>query len=130
MSKLLRAVTLLLLLTTSLLPAGYAATAVPPVSGVVLMPPNVQLFGHISLINCYVLSNSCYAVVELRDTPGKSVVIRTTETRLQSLLETALATGNLIAFVGQGVLVQSPPRGGTWNMEVYAIDEVTLYNHK
>ena len=130
MSKLLRAVTLLLLLTTSLLPAGYAATAVPPVSGVVLMPPNVQLFGHISLINCYVLSNSCYAVVELRDTPGKSVVIRTTETKLQSLLETALATGNLIAFVGQGVLVQSPPRGGTWNMEVYAIDEVTLYNHK
>ncbi|WP_371378673.1 hypothetical protein [Sporomusa aerivorans] len=131
MSKLLRAVSLaLLLLTTPMLAAGQAATAVPPVSGVVLMPPNVQLFGHVSLINCYALSNSCYAVVELRDTPGKSVVVRTAETRLQSLLETALATGNLIAFVGQGVLVQSPPRGGTWNLEVYAIDEVTLYNRK
>lgn len=128
-SKLLRAV-LFLLLMTSLLQTGYAAAATAPVTGVALMPPNVQLFGHVSLINCYVLSNSCYAVVELRDTPGKSVVIRTAETRLQSLLETALATGNLIAFVGQGVLVQSPPRGGTWNMEVYAIDEITLYNRK
>ncbi len=130
MSRILRAVILLLLLTTSLLQTGYAAPAPPPVSGVVLMPPNVQLFGHVSLINCYAPSNSCYAVVELRDTPGKSIVIRTAETRLQSLLETALATGNLIAFVGQGVLVQSPPRGGTWNMEVYSIDEITLYNKK
>ncbi|HWR09546.1 hypothetical protein [Sporomusa sp.] len=133
MSILLRAISLSLLVLVLNLPIaqnGFSATATQPVSGVILMPPLVQQFGHVTLINCYALSNSCYAVVELRDPPGKTIVVRSSEQRLQSLLETALATGNLIAFVGQTVFVQSPPRGGTWNMEVYSIDEVTLYNKK
>lgn len=121
---------LVLVVNTPVAHPSFAAAATPPVSGVVLMPPLVQLYGHITLINCYANSNSIYAVVELRDTPGKSIVVRTSEPRLQSLLETALATGNHISFVGQGVIVQSPPRGGTWNMEVYSIDEVTVYNKK
>lgn len=133
MSRTLRVIglaMLVLFLNTPLLQIGFAATTIPPVSGVVLMPPLVQLYGHVTLINCYANSNSCYAVIELRDTPGKSIVVRTSEQRLQSLLETGLATGNLISFVGQGVIIQSPPRGGTWNMEVYSIDEVTVYNKK
>lgn len=109
---------------------GFAAPGPQPVIGVVLMPPAVHLYGHVALINCYAPANSFYAVIDLRDTPGKSIVIRSAEQRLQSLLETALATGNLVSFVGQGVFVQSPPRGGTWNMEVYQIDEVTVYNKK
>lgn len=133
MSILLRAISLsmlVLFLNTPLAQTSFAASTTQPISGVVLMPPTVQLFGHVTLINCYALSNSCYAVIELRDTPGKTIVVRSSEQRLQSLLETALATGNLIAFVGQGTFFQSPPRGGTWNMDVYSIDEVTVYNKK
>jgi hypothetical protein len=133
MSILLRVISLsmlVLFLNTPLAQTSFAASTTQPISGVVLMPPTVQLFGHVTLINCYALSNSCYAVIELRDTPGKTIVVRSSEQRLQSLLETALATGNLVAFVGQGAFFPSPPRGGTWNMDVYSIDEVTVYNKK
>jgi hypothetical protein len=47
---------------------------------------------------------------------------------LQSLLETALATGNLIAFWGEKLTNPPSPRGGTWAVDVYAIDGVILYN--
>ncbi|MCM0760540.1 MULTISPECIES: hypothetical protein [Sporomusa] len=119
---------LILFLNLPLTQTHSAATVNQPVSGVALMPPMVQLSGHVTLINCYAPSNSCYAVIELREPPGKAIVVRTSEQKLQSLLETALATGKLISFVGQNVMIASPPRGGTWNMEVYAIDEITLYN--
>ncbi|SCM81567.1 conserved exported hypothetical protein [uncultured Sporomusa sp.] len=119
---------LILLLNLPLTQRHSDATAAPPVSGVVLMSPLVELSGHVMLINCYAPSNSCYAVVELRAPSGKAIVVRTSEPRLQSLLETALATGKLISFVGQNILSPSPPRGGNWNMEVYSIDEITLYN--
>jgi hypothetical protein len=93
------------------------------------MPPTVQLFGHVKLIDGYVRGSfiGCYGVIELRDTPGKTVVIIPSDQRLRSLLETALATGNTISFVGQGVKSSPPPRGGSWNMDVYNIDEITLY---
>lgn len=135
MSRLLRVISLSILVLVLDIPlpqAAFAATATQPVSGVVLMSPTVQLFGHVTLIDSYAFSSgtACYAVLELRDVPGKSIVVRPAGERLQSLLETALATGNLVAVVGQGVSISPPPRGGTWNMEVYSIDEVALYNKK
>ena len=90
----------------------------------------VELFGHVTLVEGYALSGytGCHALVTLRDTPGKTVAVMTTQHRLQTLLETALATGNLIAF--WGYLLQNPPTptGGTWSVDVYSIDGVILYN--
>ena len=96
-----------------------------------LLPmPTVELFGHVTLVEGYALSSytGCHALVALRDTPGKTVAVMTTEVRLQSLLETALATRNLIAFLGQQTLFPPTPRGGTWAVDVYSIDGVILYN--
>jgi hypothetical protein len=52
----------------------------------------------------------------------------TTEVRLQSLLETALATGNLVDCWSRLLTNPPTPRGGTWAVDVYSIDGVILYN--
>lgn len=90
----------------------------------------VELFGHVTLVEGYNLASfiGCHALVALRDTPGKTVAVLTSEVRLQSLLETALATGHLIAFWGQLLANPPTPRGGVWSVDVYAIDGVILYN--
>jgi hypothetical protein len=90
----------------------------------------VELFGHVLLVEGYALSSftGCHALVALRDTPGKIVAVLTNEQRLQSLLETALTTGNLIAFWGHKLPHPPTPRGGTWAVDVYGIDGVILYN--
>ena len=92
----------------------------------------VELFGHVTLVEGYALTNytGCHALVALRDAPGKTVAVLTTEHRLQTLLETALATGNLIAFWGKKLSNPPTPRGGTWVVDVYSIDGVILYNMK
>jgi hypothetical protein len=92
----------------------------------------VELFGHVTLVEGYALAAyvGCHAIVALRDTPGTSVAVMTSEHRLQSLLETALATGNLIAFLGQKLANPPTPTGGTWTVDVYSIDGVILYNMK
>ena len=92
----------------------------------------VELFGHVTLVEGYALPVfvGCHALIALRDTPGKTVAVLTAEHNLQSLLETALATGNLIAFWGQKMSNPPTPRGGTWSVDVYAIDGVILYNFK
>lgn len=102
--------------------------------GVKLGPPppppvHVELFGHVNLVEGYALPayTGCHALVALRDTPGKTVAVMTTEIRLQSLLETALDTKNLIAFLGVKLLSPPTPRGGTWAVDVYSIDGVILY---
>jgi hypothetical protein len=89
----------------------------------------VELFGHVNLVEGYALNNftGCHALVALRDTPGKTVAVLTSEPRLQTLLETALATRNLIAFLGQKLSTPPTPRGGTWIVDVYGIDGVILY---
>ena len=94
--------------------------------------PTVELFGHVILVEGYALTTytGCHALVALRDTPGKTVAVLTAELRLQSLLDTALATGNLIAFFGRKLAHPPTPRGGTWAVEVYSIDGVILYNMK
>ena len=90
----------------------------------------VELFGHVTLVEGYALTSfvGCHALVALRDTPGKTVAVLTSEQRLQSLLETALDTGNLIAFLGQQLANPPTPRGGTWQVDVYGIDGVILYS--
>lgn len=92
--------------------------------------PTVELFGHVTLVEGYSLPtfNGCHALVALRDTPGKTVAVLTTKHRLQTLLETALSTGNLIAFFGRKLLSPPAPRGGTWIVDVYNIDGVILYS--
>lgn len=92
----------------------------------------VEVFGHVFLVEGYALPNfrGCHALVALRDTQGANVVVLTTEQNLQSLLETALATGNLIAFLGQKLSNPPTPRGGTWSYDVYGIDGVILYGGK
>ncbi len=94
--------------------------------------PTVELFGHAILVEGYNVTSfkGCHALVSLRDTPGKIVAVLTSEQRLQTLLETALATGNLIAFWGQKLANPPTPMGGTWNVDVYDIFSVILYNMK
>ncbi|MFN8497851.1 MAG: hypothetical protein U0641_08350 [Anaerolineae bacterium] len=96
-----------------------------------VMPGNtVELFGHVTLVEGYAVPNyhGCHALVALRDMPGKMVVVMTTEARLQSLLETALTTNNLIAFIGQKLNNPPTPMGGTWAFDVYSLYAVILYN--
>jgi hypothetical protein len=97
-----------------------------------LLGPAVELFGHVTLVEGYALTNfiGCHALVALRDTPGTTVAVLTSEQRLQSLLETALATGNLIAFRGQKYTNPPTPEGGTWSVDVYSIRDVILYSIK
>ena len=95
-----------------------------------IAPAPVELFGHVTLVEGYDLSTyvGCHALVALRDTPGTTVAVMTKEVRLQSLLETALDTGNLIAFWGTKQSSPPTPRGGTWSVDVYLIDGVILYS--
>jgi hypothetical protein len=90
----------------------------------------VELFGHVTLVEAYNLSSyvGCHALIALRDTPGKTIAVLTSEVRLQSLLETALATGNLVGFWGSKLTNPSTPMGGTWAVDVYGVESVILYN--
>lgn len=91
---------------------------------------SVELFGHCTLVEGYALPNflGCHALVALRDTPGKTVAVLTSARNLQTLLETALATGNLIAFRGAKSSNPPTPLGGFWIVDVYLIDSMILYN--
>src|SRR4051794_28470132 len=75
-----------------------------------------ELFGHVTLVEGYALPSytGCQALVALRDEPGRTVAVLTTEVRLQALLDEALATGNLMALLGYKVNNPPTPRGGTW----------------
>lgn len=94
--------------------------------------PSVELFGHVTLVEGYAVPGyvGCHALVALRDTPGTTVAVMTTASHLQSLLETALTTGNLIAFRGQKLSNPPTPLGGTWTVDVYSIYGVILYDMK
>lgn len=92
--------------------------------------PVVELFGHVSLVEGYALPayTGAHALVALRDSPGKTVAVLTTEHRLQTLLESALSGGQLIAFWGRLQAHPPTPRGGSWSVPVYTIDGVILYS--
>lgn len=89
----------------------------------------VELFGHVTLVEGYAVPGftGMHALVWLRDTPDKTVAVITRQHRLQTLLESALTSGYLIAFFGKLQTNPTPPRGGTWAVDVYAIDGVILY---
>lgn len=92
--------------------------------------PTRELFGHVTLVEGYAVPgyNGIHALIALRDTPGKTIAVMTTQQRLQTLLETALSTGNLVAVFAQLLAHPPTPRGGTWAVEVYSIDGVILYS--
>lgn len=92
--------------------------------------PAIELFGHVTLVEGYALRNftGVHALVNLRDTPGKTVAVLTKQHRLQTLLESALTSGNLIDFYGRLLSNPPTPRGGTWAVDVYSIDGVILYS--
>ncbi len=92
--------------------------------------PAVELFGHVILVEGYAVPNftGVHALVALRDTPGKTVAVLTTQQRLQTLLEAALTSANLIAFFGRLLVSPPTPRGGSWAVDVYGIDGVILYS--
>lgn len=91
--------------------------------------PTIELFGHVTLIEGYALAGftGAHALVALRDTPGTTIAVLTKQHRLQTLLETALATGNLVDCWGSLLSNPPSPRGGTWNVDVYGIG-VILYS--
>jgi hypothetical protein len=91
----------------------------------------VELFGHVTLVEGYDVQNykGCHALVSLRDKPNTTVALLTTSLTIQPLLETALATGKLIAFRGSLLTNPPTPLGGTWAVPVYGnIVSVILYN--
>ncbi|HUQ34712.1 MAG TPA: hypothetical protein VM095_21520 [Pyrinomonadaceae bacterium] len=94
--------------------------------------PSVELFGHVTLVQGYALPQfaGCHALVALRDTPGKTVALMSSAHNLQTLLETALATGNLIAFRGSKSSIAPTPLGGEWVVDVYLINSLILYGFK
>lgn len=89
-----------------------------------------QLFGHVILVESYALPEfaGCSALLALRDQPGRTVAVLTSELRLQTLLETALSTGKLVACQGEPLVDPVRPRGGTWGVDVFGIDGVILYD--
>jgi hypothetical protein len=109
----------------------------PPATGITASKTaragtSVELFGHVSLVEGYAVTGytGIHALVALRDQPGKTVAVMSKQHRLQTLLETALSTGNLIAFWGKKLSNPPTPRGGTWAVDVYQIDGVILYSMK
>jgi len=92
--------------------------------------PTIELFGHVTLVEGYALAGftGAHALVALRDTPGTTIAVLTKQHRLQTLLETALATGNLVDCWGSLLSNPPTPRGGTWNVDVYGINGVILYS--
>lgn len=104
--------------------AGLAAAAPQAVTQ--------ELFGTVTLVEGYDLPayKGIHALVALRDTPSKTIAVMTTQARLQSLLETALSTGNLVDLWARRLANPPTPRGGSWNVEVYSIDGVILYSFK
>jgi hypothetical protein len=65
--------------------------------------------------------NGCHALITLRFT-SYTIAVLTSEHKLQTLLETALSGGYLIAFWGLKLTNPPTPRGGTWAVDVYGID--------
>jgi hypothetical protein len=113
----------------TLMMSTLIAMTVLLVFGGVAYSAEVELFGNVTLVEGYALKNftGCHALISLRDTPGKTIAVITSEQRLQSLLETALATGKLVAFWGQKLPNPPLPRGGKWGVDVYSTSGVILY---
>ncbi len=107
------------------------------ISKFALPGPNKQLFGHVVLVQAYDIRqgmpgtypdySGTRALVALRDDPGVTVAVVTTNDRLRGALELALATGNLMYFSGREDFTPYMPLGGTTTVDVYDIYEVCVY---
>jgi|RhiMethySRZTD1v2_1073278.scaffolds.fasta_scaffold516423_1 hypothetical protein len=93
-------------------------------------PPQVAFAGHVRLVEGVVLTTfvGCFAVVVLSNPPGKEISVVTSEQRLQSLLETALATGNLMHCYGHQIFHVPWAENTAVQNDLYRINIVTLYN--
>jgi hypothetical protein len=85
-----------------------------------------QLFGHVILIEGHTIGayKGVHALVTLRDKPGVTIAVLTKLHWLQTMLEKALSTGNLVAITGKKLA--SPPLSFT--VDAYSVDGVILYN--
>jgi hypothetical protein len=94
------------------------------------VPPQLGFSGHVRLVEASVLTTwvGCYAVVVLNDPRGKEIGVVTSEQRLQSLLETALATGNLMICYGHQIFHVPWAEDTAVQNDLYAINIVELYN--
>ena len=99
---------------------------------------NEQLFGHVVLVQAYDIRQGMpanfpdyrgtRALVALRDQPGKTVAVVTTDDKLRGAVEMALATRNLMYFSGRQDFTPYMALGGTTTVDVYEIYEVTVYD--
>lgn len=94
--------------------------------------PYSQLIGHVRLIKGIIHPNftGCYASMHLRDAPRRQVYALTTDHRMQTLLETALATGYLVDVLAQARSVPSTAPLAGLSGEAFDISQVTLYSQK
>ena len=95
-------------------------------------PAWIELFGHVVVLNAFALANGagCTAPISVRNEPPRSVTLYTAEPRLQTVLETALATGHLISALGHAITADSVPGTSGVTGELIEIKEVVLYNNK
>lgn len=91
-----------------------------------------EMFGHVTLVQGYEVAGyrGFHALVSLRDKPGGTVAILSTSDKLMGLCETALSTGNLMAFWGQKMATPPTPLGGSWSVDVYESNSILVYNMK
>jgi len=102
--------------------------------------PPTQLFGWVHLVQAYHITSGnpggyppyegTWALVELRDQPGKTIAVVTTSERLQSLLQTGISTGFLISISARQDFTPPLPLGGSTDLDVYELYEVNVYNFK
>ena len=96
----------------------------------VTTPAPVELVGHVAFVerNAPTNFNGVRALLKLRDPPGGTVVVVATQLRLQTLLVSALNSGNLIACLGERIAPPPVPQGRTQAVDVYAVEGVILYS--
>ena len=94
--------------------------------------PYVQLIGHVGLINGFSYSGftGCVADINLKGAPSRMIWVLTTDHHLQTLLETALATGNLVSATGQARSLPAEGPLAGMSGELFDLTGLTLYNSK
>jgi len=91
--------------------------------------PWVQLMGHVHLVTGYAFASftGCGASITLKNDGSRTIWLLTSEHRLQTLLETALATGNQVAALAQARSIPSDGPLAGYSGEMFDLSELTLY---
>jgi hypothetical protein len=92
--------------------------------------PTEELFGHVTLVEVYETPTfrGAHALLALRDTPGKQVMIFTRDTRMTALLLQALATKFQVAIWSRKLTAPLLPLGGTPSVDQYGTSGGILYS--